>query len=116
MLYDWKDDTEISEVMKENGKRSQSVAKFIIVLDNCMNFTYFLKMLTSYIFDEVSDRKFLGRCKFPMDARKSPLYEVINIGQFIMASIHFNANALVDGFLAILVIINAIQNYTVFTQ
>ncbi|XP_058805760.1 uncharacterized protein LOC131672513 [Phymastichus coffea] len=104
MSNDWRLESIRSEVMKKNGTRFQRVAIFIIIMDNVVNFTYFLQTVTSYIFDEIPDRKFLARVKFPMDARQSPFYEIIIIGQFITASIHFNAHALVDGFLVTLVL------------
>lgn len=100
---DWRHESKTSEVMRNNCTWFQRVAKFIIILDNSMNFTYFLQTLVSYISDEIPDRKFLARVKFPIDARQSPFYEIMIIGQFITSSIHFNANALVEGFLITLV-------------
>ncbi|XP_058805738.1 odorant receptor Or2-like isoform X2 [Phymastichus coffea] len=54
---------------------------------------------TSYVVDEVQDRKFLAQVTFPVDARQSPLYEFIFIGQVITASICFNSNAFIEGML-----------------
>ncbi|XP_058805737.1 odorant receptor Or2-like isoform X1 [Phymastichus coffea] len=88
-----------SEVMLQNSTRSQLISKCIIVMYNSMNMTYVLRTLASYVVDEVQDRKFLAQVTFPVDARQSPLYEFIFIGQVITASICFNSNAFIEGML-----------------
>lgn len=104
IIDDWKIDSKlVSEMMAENCTRSQTVSKFVIFLYNSMNFTYFLRTVISYIFDDVEDRKFLAQVTFPIDGRQTPLYEIIIFFQFVTASICFNSQALLEGLLATLV-------------
>lgn len=96
---DWRKESKMSEVMRNNCMWFKRVATYIIVMYSIMNFTYFLQPLNSYIFDEVPDRKFLFPVDFPIDGRQSPYYELSSVGQLITASILINANAFIDGFL-----------------
>lgn len=100
---DWNKDEPASAIMKENCYISQMMSKSVLVLYNTMNFTYFLRTVASRIFDTVEERKFLAQVTFPFDARQSPIYDVVVMLQFITASICFNSNVFVEGFLSVLV-------------
>lgn len=102
---DWNNkDEPPSELMKENRHVSHVMSKSVIFLYNSMNFTYFLRTVASWIFDPVQERKFLAQVKFPIDCRQSPIYEVTVVAQFITASICFNSQSFIEGFLSFLVI------------
>lgn len=104
MLEDWSKKV-VPRVMIENRARSRTISKTLIILNNLMCFTYVLKTLLSYIFDPIEERKFLAAVSFPFDGRQSPFYELIFIGQLILASTCLNVNCMIEGILAFSVIL-----------
>ncbi|OXU31131.1 hypothetical protein TSAR_010114 [Trichomalopsis sarcophagae] len=104
ILDDWlvENNETANGIMPKNLSRSELLCKMLLISYNCMNVTYITKTLFSYLFDEVKDRQFLAQSSYPIDARVSPMYEIVFAEQIIAAILCVNSHALIESFLGVL--------------
>lgn len=104
MLEDWQTMRTIEKfkAMADNFERSRWICKSIIMLYNTLILTFLLKPVISYMNDPVEDRQYLAPVSFPkfVNAKQSPIYEIINIGEVVTTFFCLNSHALIEGLLA----------------
>ncbi|NP_001177641.1 odorant receptor 72 [Nasonia vitripennis] len=104
MLEDWQTMKMIEEfkAMTDNFERSKWICKSIVMLYNSLILTFLLKPAISYMNDSVEHREYLAPVSFPkfMDAKQSPMYEIITAGEIVTTFLCLNSHALIEGLLA----------------
>ncbi|NP_001177698.1 odorant receptor 71 [Nasonia vitripennis] len=105
MFEDWQTSKKTIEelnAMKDHFERSKWLCKSIIMLYNSLILTFLLKPVRSYMNDSIEGRQYLAPVSFPkfIDAKQSPIYEIVIIGEIGTAFFCINSHALVEGLLA----------------
>lgn len=103
MLEDWKDVREPAEerVMIKNRRIAVYLSNAITVCYNGLIVSYLVISIMSYNAESINDRQFVMQATFPINAKRSPIFEIVCVLQFIVTIFGTNGHAVMEGLLTI---------------
>lgn len=103
MLQDWKEKEETVErnVMVANAKLAKRLTNSIALCYNGLVLSYVIIAIVSYNVDSYDNRQFIMQATFPIDAKRSPRFEIICMLQFVVAFFGTNGHVVMEALLTI---------------
>ncbi|XP_032453632.1 odorant receptor 65 isoform X1 [Nasonia vitripennis] len=101
MLSDWKciNETKERKVMMKNAKIAFYLSSTIAICYNGLILSYLLKAILAYETENIYDRKYVMQATFPINAKSSPVFEMLCLFQFTVSVFAANGHAILEGLL-----------------
>ena len=84
-----------------NTKLGVYLSNAIAVCYNSLITSYLVLAILSYNTESIHDRQFVMQAAFPEEAKRSPMFEILCLVQFIVAFFVANCHAVLEGLLTV---------------
>ncbi|XP_014204506.1 uncharacterized protein LOC106636601 [Copidosoma floridanum] len=106
IFRDWNNEknVDVREVLIRNQKRAIILSNIITLCYNGLVLTFIVITIASYTSTSINDRQFVIQATYPMNAKKSPIFELLCLLQVVVAFFGTNGHAVLEGLLTISVL------------